>query len=159
MVQEDFTSKIRSFWQLHQQWLIAGILTAILAAGAFLRLYHLGQVGVNEYYASAVKSMLQSWHNFFYVAFEPGGTVSVDKPPLGFWAEALSAYLFGFSGFSLALPNALAGILSIFVIYKLVRRPFGSWTGLAAAAVLAMMPVAVSTERNNTIDGMLALVV
>ena len=159
MVREDFTSKIRSFWQLHQQWLIVGILTAILAAGAFLRLYHLGQAGVNEYYASAVKSMLQSWHNFFYVAFEPGGTVSVDKPPLGFWAEALSAYLFGFSGFSLALPNALAGILSIFVIYKLVRRPFGSWTGLAAAAVLAMMPVAVSTERNNTIDGMLAFVV
>jgi 4-amino-4-deoxy-L-arabinose transferase-like glycosyltransferase len=158
MVQEDFTTKFIVFWQRREQWIVVGALTAILAAGAFLRFYHLGQAGVNEYYAAAVKSMLLSWHNFFFVAFEPGGSVSVDKPPLGFWIETLSAYLFGFSGFALALPNALAGVLSIFVLYKLVRQPFGPWAGLASAAILAMMPVAIATERNNTIDGMLVFV-
>jgi 4-amino-4-deoxy-L-arabinose transferase-like glycosyltransferase len=158
MIQEYLTAKSIAFWQRRQQWIIRGALTAILAAGAFLRFYHLGQAGVNEYYAAAVKSMLLSWHNFFFVAFEPGGSVSVDKPPLGFWIETLSAYLFGFNGFSLALPNALAGVLSIFVIYKLVRQPFGPWAGLASAAVLAVMPVAIATERNNTIDGMLVFV-
>ena len=160
MVQENFTIKISSFWQTRQQWITTGALAAILAVGAFLRFYHLGQAeaGVNTYYAAAVKSMLLSWHNFFFVAFEPGGTLSLDKPPLGFWIETLSARLFGFSGFALALPNALAGVLSIFVIYKIIRRPFGPWAGLASAAALAVMPVAIATERNNTIDGMLAFV-
>jgi 4-amino-4-deoxy-L-arabinose transferase-like glycosyltransferase len=48
--------------------------------------------------------MLTSWHNFFYAAFEPGGSVSVDKPPLGFWLQAISAFFLGVNGFSLALP-------------------------------------------------------
>ena len=139
--------------------LIPALLGLILLLGAFLRFYHLGAAGVgNEYYAAAAKSMLQSWHNFFFVAFEPGGSVSVDKPPLGFWVQALSAYFFGVSGFALALPNAIAGVLSIFVLYKLVRRPFGPWAGLAASLALALTPVAISAERNNTIDGLLVFV-
>ena len=112
MVQEDFTSKIRSFWQLHQQWLIVGILTAILAAGAFLRLYHLGQAGVNEYYASAVKSMLQSWHNFFYVAFEPGGTVSVDKPP---WDSGQKRYPLIYSDLAVSRWHCLTHWLGFYL--------------------------------------------
>ena len=55
------------------------LLVLILVLGAFLRFYQLGASGVgNIYYAAAVKSMLQSWHNFFFAAFEPGGSVSVD---------------------------------------------------------------------------------
>ena len=41
----------------------------------------------NLYYAAAIRSMLQSWHNFFFVSYDPGGFVSVDKPPLGFWIQ------------------------------------------------------------------------
>jgi 4-amino-4-deoxy-L-arabinose transferase-like glycosyltransferase len=145
-----------SFLNKRQNLIIGGLLFAILALGAFLRFYNLGEAGIgNEYYAAAVKSMLLSWKNFFFVAFEPGGSVSVDKPPLGFWIEAASAYLFGLNGFALALPNAIAGVLSIFVTYKLVRRPFGPWIGLVAALTLAVTPSAIATERNNTIDGML----
>jgi 4-amino-4-deoxy-L-arabinose transferase-like glycosyltransferase len=102
--------------------------------------------------------MLLSWHNFFFAAFEPGGSLSVDKPPLGFWVQALSAYFLGVNGFALALPNAIAGVLSIFVVYKIVRRSFGPFPGLLAAAALAVMPVAISAERNNTIDGLLVFV-
>ncbi|MEW6094670.1 MAG: glycosyltransferase family 39 protein [Chloroflexota bacterium] len=143
-----------------QRIIISILLVLILALGAFLRFYHLGEAGVgNQYYAAAVKSMLQSWHNFFYVAFEPGGSVSVDKPPLGFWVQCLSAYFLGVNGFALALPNAIAGVLSIFVVFKLVRRPFGPWAGLVAALALALTPVAISAERNNTIDGLLVFVV
>ena len=142
-----------------QRILIVILLVLILALGAFLRFYKLGEAGVgNQYYAAAVKSMLQSWHNFFFVAFEPGGSVSVDKPPLGFWVQCVSAYFLGVTGFALALPNAIAGVLSIFVVYKLVRRPFGPWAGLAAALALALTPVAISAERNNTIDGLLVFV-
>ncbi|MBI4732983.1 MAG: glycosyltransferase family 39 protein [Chloroflexi bacterium] len=142
-----------------QRIIIPLLFVLILALGAFLRFYQLGEAGVgNQYYAAAVKSMLQSWHNFFFVAFEPGGSVSVDKPPLGFWVQCLSAYFLGVNGFALALPNAVAGVLSIFFIYKLIRRPFGPWAGLAAALALALTPVAISAERNNTIDGLLVFV-
>jgi 4-amino-4-deoxy-L-arabinose transferase-like glycosyltransferase len=153
------TSKIRLFFQDRRKLIVTGLLALVILLAASLRFYQLGSAGVgNAYYAAAVKSMLQSWHNFFFVAFEPGGSVSLDKPPLGFWVQALSAYFLGVTGFALALPNAIAGVLSVFLVYKLVRRPFGPWAGLAAALVLAVTPVAISTERNNTIDGLLVFV-
>ncbi|MFQ5341101.1 MAG: ArnT family glycosyltransferase [Anaerolineae bacterium] len=127
--------------------------------GAFLRFYQLGAYSIgNTYYAATVKSMLTSWHNFFYAAFEPGGSVTVDKPPLGFWVQAISAYFLGVNGFALALPNALAGLGSILLVYHLVRRRFGVWPGLAAALALAVTPVTIAAERNNTIDGLLVFV-
>ncbi|MBT3339162.1 MAG: hypothetical protein HN855_15465 [Anaerolineae bacterium] len=134
-------------------------LVAILALGAFLRLYELGAYSIgNTYYAATVKSMLSSWSNFFFGAFEPGGSVTVDKPPLGFWVQSISAGLLGVNGFALALPNALAGIGSIALTYYLVKEQFSRGAGLVAALTLAVIPVTVSTERNNTIDGLLVFV-
>jgi 4-amino-4-deoxy-L-arabinose transferase-like glycosyltransferase len=131
----------------------------IVLLGAVLRFYKLGAYSIgNSYYAATVKSMLTSWHNFFFAAYEPGGSVTVDKPPLGFWLQAASAYVLGVNGFALALPQALAGTLSIPLLYGLVRRQFGRWAGLIAALALAVTPVAVSAERNNTIDGLLVFV-
>ncbi|MGD8458173.1 MAG: glycosyltransferase family 39 protein [Anaerolineales bacterium] len=140
--------------------LIAAIsLGLIILFGAYLRIYKLGAYSIgNTYYAAAVQSMLTSWKNFFFVAFEPGGSVTVDKPPLGFWVQAVSAYLFGVNGFALALPQALAGLLSIPLLYILVKRYFGIFAGLIAALVLSVIPVTVATERNNTIDGLLVFV-
>ena len=144
---------------IRSKMLPALALAAIIALGAFFRFYQLGAAGVgNEYYAATVKSMLTSWRNFFFVAFEPGGSVSVDKPPLGFWLEAVSAYFLGVTGFALALPNALAGTLAIPLLYSIVKKQFGRLAGLAAALVLATMPITIAAERNNTIDGMLVFV-
>ena len=96
------------------QWLgLAGV----LVASACLNLLQLTREGyANAYYAAAVKSMLQSWHNFFFVSFDPGGFVSVDKPPLGLWIQTASANLFGFHGLSLVLPEAIAGVLAVAVL-------------------------------------------
>jgi len=139
--------------------LTAIALTLIISLGAFLRLYELGAYSIgNTYYAATVKSMLSSWSNFFFGAFEPGGSVTVDKPPLGFWVQSVSAALLGVSGFSLAFPNALAGIGSIGLTYHLIRKQFNTAAGLVAALTLAVVPVTISTERNNTIDGLLVFV-
>lgn len=81
-----------------------------------------GEGYANSYYAAGVKSMLTSWHNFFFVSYDAGGFVSLDKPPLGLWIEAASAKIFGFSGFSLLLPEALAGVLSAALLYHVVAR-------------------------------------
>src|SRR5579871_5687998 len=127
---------------------------ALLAAG--LNLWGLQRAGYgNAYYAAAVLSMLQNWHNFFFVSFDPGGFVSIDKPPLGFWIQAASAKLLGFSGLAILLPEALAGVGSVLLIYHLVKRAFGTGTGLLAALMLALTPVSVSVSRNNTIDSLL----
>ncbi len=147
------------FGMSKQQTAVAVGLGLIALLGAFLRFYKLGTYSIgNIYYAATVQSMLTSWHNFFFASFEPGGSVMVDKPPLGFWVQAASATVLGVNGFALALPQALAGVLSIPLLYALVKRQFGVWAGLIAALVLAITPVAVATERNNTTDGLLLFV-
>ena len=131
----------------------------VLLISIFMNFYQLGQNGfANLYYASAIRSMLDSWHNFFFVSFDPGGFVSIDKPPLGFWLQAASAKIFGFTPFSIFLPQALAGVLSVLLLYYLVRRHFGVVAGLLAALALAISPISVLTNRNNTIDSTLVLV-
>jgi 4-amino-4-deoxy-L-arabinose transferase-like glycosyltransferase len=112
----------------------------------------------NAYYTASVKSMLQSWHNFFFIAAEPGGGVSVDKPPLGLWIEALFGYVFGVSGLALAIPNVLAGVLDIPLLFVIVRRYMGELAGVVAALVMTLTPIFVATHRHNTLDGMLVFV-
>jgi 4-amino-4-deoxy-L-arabinose transferase-like glycosyltransferase len=134
-------------------------LAAVLILSASLNLYGLtGEGYSNNYYSAAVKNMLTSWSNFFFVSFD-AGFVSVDKPPLGLWIQAASAWLFGFSGWSLLLPQAVAGVLSVALIYHLVRRTFGPAAGLLSALVLAVTPIIVATSRNNTMDMLVVLFV
>jgi 4-amino-4-deoxy-L-arabinose transferase-like glycosyltransferase len=142
-----------------RHWLVLAALGAIILLAAFLRFYELGAYGVgNTYYGATVKSMLTSWKNFVFASFEPGGSVTVDKPPLGLWVQAVSAFFLGVNGFALALPQALAGVLSVPLLYYLVKRQFGEWAGLIASLALAIMPAAIATERNNTMDGLLVFV-
>src|SRR5258708_36094110 len=134
-------------------------LGGVMLVSIFMNFYQLGQNGFgNLYYAAAIRSMLDNLHNFFFVAFDPGGFVSIDKPPLGFWLQAASAKIFGFTPFSILLPQALAGVLSVLLLYHLVRRHFGVTAGLLAALALAISPISVLTNRNNTIDSTLVLV-
>jgi len=132
-------------------------LAAILILAAVLDFFQLSRNGfANTYYAAAVRSMSESWHNFFFSSFDPGGYVTIDKPPVGFWFQVLSVKLFGFHGTSLLFPEALAGVFSVALLFYLVRRSFGSLAGLIAGLALAVTPISVATNRNNTIDGLLA---
>jgi 4-amino-4-deoxy-L-arabinose transferase-like glycosyltransferase len=136
---------------------VSTLLIIIIMAFSFgLHMYNIQSIGdANAYYTAAVKSMLQSWSNFFFVAAEPGGSVTVDKPPLGLWIEAVFAYFLGVSGFSVSLPNILAGVLGILLLYVMVKKYMGELAGLVAAFVMAITPVFVATNRNNTMDGLL----
>jgi 4-amino-4-deoxy-L-arabinose transferase-like glycosyltransferase len=134
-------------------------LSAIMLISVFMNFFQLGQNGFgNLYYASGIRSMLDNWHNFFFVSYDPGGFVTIDKPPLGFWLQVGSAKLLGFTPFSVFLPQAIAGVLSVLLLYYLVRRHFGVVAGLLAALGLALSPISVVTNRNITIDSTLALV-
>jgi 4-amino-4-deoxy-L-arabinose transferase-like glycosyltransferase len=136
----------------------AGVFLTILGLSFALELVGLqSEAFGNTYYAAAVESMLANWHNFFFVSSDLAGFVSVDKPPLGLWIQVLSARLLGFNGVALLLPQALAGVASVSLLYVLVRRVYGGAAGLIAAAVLAVMPISVVTARNNTMDTTLVL--
>jgi len=132
------------------------LVIVIMVFSVGLHMYNIEAIGdANAYYTAAVKSMMQSWGNFFFVAAEPGGSVTVDKPPLGLWIEAVFAYFLGVSGFSVSLPNILAGVLGIPLLYVMVKKYMGELAGLTAAFVMAITPVFVATNRNNTMDGLL----
>src|SRR6266705_4370295 len=132
-------------------------LVGIILISVFMDFYRLGQNGFGSYYPPAVRSMMDSWHNFFFASYDPGGFVTIDKPPVGFWFQVASAKLFGFTPFSVLLPQALAGVLSVLLLYSLVRRHFGVTAGLLAALALALSPISIVTNRNNTVDSTLAL--
>ncbi|MBA3415639.1 MAG: glycosyltransferase family 39 protein, partial [Chloroflexia bacterium] len=112
----------------------------------------------NPYYAATVRSMLEGWPTFFFASFDPAGFVAVDKPPLGFWVQALSAKLLGYKGVALLLPQVLATVGSVVLLWWLVRRPFGPAAGMLAALALALTPIAVATGRTTTIDSLLVLI-
>ena len=134
-------------------------MAAVTALGAVLRFYAFAKVHPNPYYDAAVRSMGESWHNFFFGAAEPAGGVSVDKMPFDLWLQVASVKLFGFDTVSLRLPEALAGTLAIPLLFDLVRRLFGSLAGFVGALALAVMPIAVLTARSDTMDSLMMLFV
>ncbi len=131
---------------------------AITLGAAVLRLAHIGQVPPDPFYDAAVRSMGMSWHNFFFGAFEPGGSISIDKPPVDLWLQVVSVKLLGFSSTTLKLPEALAGIASVALLYVVVRRMWSAPAGIAAAVAMAVLPIAVITARSDTMDGVMMLV-
>ncbi len=103
----------------------------------------------NTYYAAAVRAMTHSWRNFFFGAFDPGGFITVDKPPMALWFQAASAKIFGFSSWSLLLPGALAGAASVALLWAIVHRRFGTTAATVAASALALSPINVAVNRIN----------
>ena len=133
------------------------VLLAIAALAALSYAWGMGSDTLETFYAAAVRSMSESWHNFFFASFDPWGTVSVDKLPGSFWVQALSVRVFGFHTWSLVLPQAVEGTLTVLVLYRAVRRVAGAGAGLVAAAALAATPVTILLNRGNISDTLLIL--
>jgi 4-amino-4-deoxy-L-arabinose transferase-like glycosyltransferase len=138
------------------EWALLALITLGAAA---LRLIAIGRVETDPFYDAAVRSMGLSWHNFFFGAYEPGASVSIDKPPVDLWLQVATVKLFGFTSTTLKLPEAIAGIAAVPVLFVAVRRIWSVTAGLAAAAALAVLPVDVITSRSDTMDGVMMLLI
>src|SRR3954462_1365008 len=133
-------------------------LGALLVLAGVLYLWALDRNGfANEYYSAAVRSMSTSWHAFLYGSFDASGVMTVDKPPLALWVQALSARAFGFNPLAMLVPQALMGMASVGLLYDLVRRRFGRLAGFAGGLVLALTPMTVAISRHNNPDALLVL--
>lgn len=109
------------------------------------------------YYAAAVRSMSASWHDFFFGAFDPAGTITLDKLPGALWVQALSVRLFGLHGWALVLPQVVEGTATVLVVYRAVRRLAGPPAGLIAAGLVAAAPAAATLDRGNIPDTLMIL--
>lgn len=146
----DATLAVARRWRLD--------LLGLLALAGVLNLWSLSRNGwANEYYSAAVRSMSTSWHDFLFASLDRAGVMTVDKPPLALWVQALSVRLFGYHPLSVLVPQALMGMASVALVYDLVRRRFGRLGGFVAGLVLALTPITVAISRHNNPDALLIL--
>ncbi len=128
----------------------------LCTAGAYL--WDLSASGyANSFYAAAVQAGTKSWKALFFGSLDASNFITVDKPPASLWVMALSGRIFGFSSWSMLVPQALEGVAAAWLLYAAVRRWFGDWAGLAAGAVFALTPVAALMFRFNNPDALLVL--
>jgi 4-amino-4-deoxy-L-arabinose transferase-like glycosyltransferase len=100
----------------------------LLAVTALLYLFNLSRNGyANDFYAAAVQAGTKSWK------------------------------VFGVNSWSILAPEALEGVLAVFLLYAAVRRWFGPGAGLVAGLVLALTPAAALIFRFNNPDALLVL--
>ncbi len=132
------------------------VLLPIVLLAAFLNGYGIwNDQYANSYYTTAVGSMLSNFHNFFYASLDSAGSVTVDKPPVVFWIQTAFAYVFGLHGWSVILPQVLAGIGSVLLIYFMVKPTYGLAAARISALAMATVPVVAAVSRTNNIDSML----
>jgi 4-amino-4-deoxy-L-arabinose transferase-like glycosyltransferase len=133
-------------------------LGGLIGLAAVLNMWALGQNGwANTYYSAAVRSMSTNWHDFLYGSLDQSGVMTVDKPPLALWVQALSVRVFGYHPLSILVPDALIGVVTVVLLYDLVRRLFGRFAGFVAGLALATTPITVAMSRHNNPDALLAL--
>jgi len=111
----------------------------------------------NEYYAMAVQAGSTSWKAWFFGSLDASNFITVDKTPASLWVMGLSGRIFGFSTWSMLIPQALMGVASVGFVYVAVRRWFSANAALLAGAILALTPVAVLMFRFNNPDALLVL--
>jgi len=133
-------------------------LLALLVATALLYLLGLSRNGwANEFYAGAAQAGTESWKAFLFGSLDSSSFITVDKPAGFLWPMELSARVFGVNYWSLLVPQALAGVASVGVLYATVRRWFGPSAALIAGTVMALTPVATLIFRFNDPDAFITL--
>jgi 4-amino-4-deoxy-L-arabinose transferase-like glycosyltransferase len=135
-------------------------LVMLLVGTGVLYLWNLGSEGnANSFYAAAVQAGSESWKAWFFGAIDKAASITVDKPPASLWLMGLSARIFGYSTWSMLVPEALAGVASVWLLYATVKRVAGPVAGLIAGGLFALTPAAVLIFRFNNPDAVLLLLV
>lgn len=112
---------------------------------------------MHSYYGAAVRSMSMSWRAFWSGGFDPAASITIDKIPGSFWLQALSVRAFGYHDWAVALPQTIEAVLTVLVLYKVIRRWSGPSAGLIGALVMACTPIAAALARSEIVDTLLTL--
>lgn len=131
------------------------LLTGIFGLLFFLRLGAVGAVDYDEaVYAEVSRGM---YLNGQYLDPVQGNEPFYEKPPLLYWTQVLGYHVFGVGEWGLRFFNALAGVLTVLLVYLLARRPLGEEVAFLAAWILGSSLQMLVISRLALTDGLLTL--
>ena len=106
-------------------------------------------------YAEIPREMVQ---NADWVVPRLNGLRYFEKPPLGYWANAVSLMVFGESNFAVRVVSALsAGLTAVLVYWLALRTGFDRRTALLAGAIYLSCAEVYLVGTFNVLDNLLAL--
>lgn len=133
-------------------------LVVLLAGTAALFLWGLDRNGwANPYYSAAAQAGSQDWKAFFFGSLDAGNLITIDKPPLSVWIMSLSVRLFGLNFWAILVPQALMGVATTWLIYKIIRRSHPAAPALLGGLIYATTPVVVLMSRFNNPEPLMGL--
>lgn len=149
----DNSSSFSLFGQPIPSW---GMLIIILVLAACLRFYQLGTNPPSPYWeevalgydAYSIAKTGKDFHGNPYplLSFPSFGDY---KPSGYFYVLAPFVKILGLSALSVRLPSAIAGVISVGVLYLITKEYFDSRVAVIAAALLAASPWALQFSRGG----------
>ncbi|MGW3119402.1 ArnT family glycosyltransferase [Streptomyces sp. NPDC001107] len=132
-------------------------LAAVLVVATVLYSWGIGHAALHPFYGAAIRSMAGSWRAFFFGGLDASGSISIDKLPGAFWPDAVSVWIFGPHTWAAALPQVVEGVLTVWLLHRIVRAWAGPFAALIAALALTLTPVTVALNRATIPDTALTL--
>ncbi len=112
-------------------------LRPVFAAGAVIWLLGLGFRGLYNpdegRYAEIPREMLASGD---WVIPHLNGLVYIEKPPLQYWATAISEAIFGQNDWAARLYTGLCALATVYALWAMIRREWGAQAAARAAIML-----------------------
>ena len=132
-------------------------LAAVLVLATALYAWGIGNAALHPFYGAAIRSMSESWRAFFFGGLDASGSITIDKLPGAFWPDAVSVWLFGPHTWAAALPQVVEGVLTVWLLHRIVRAWAGPFAALIAALALTLTPITVALNRATIPDTALTL--
>jgi 4-amino-4-deoxy-L-arabinose transferase-like glycosyltransferase len=133
-------------------------LRALFAVSAALWLIGLGFRGLfnpdEGRYAEIPREILASGD---WVIPHLNGLVYIEKPPLQYWATAISEALFGQNDWAARLYTGLCALATVYVLWAMIRREWGAVAAARAAIMLGSSLLFVLLGHQLTLDMSLTL--
>ncbi len=102
----------------------------------------------HPYYSGSARTLASNPRWLFSGAFDSGGFVTVDKPPIGLWPTALGVRVFGPTSIGFVLPSAIMTALAAWFVSRSVGRKMSI---VVMLVVLATPGIAV-LARSSLVD-------
>jgi 4-amino-4-deoxy-L-arabinose transferase-like glycosyltransferase len=133
------------------RWLVLLVIVA-----GFMFFFGLGNRGLNEpdeaRYAEVPREMVESGD---YISPRLDGLLFLDKPPLMYWATALSYQVFGVNEFGARFPVALCALVGVVAVFLIGRQMGGPMAGFLSGWILVTSLEYFILARTLTLDMML----
>ena len=145
---------------IKKHWNLVALVVIVLVA-AVLRLYHLGSLPNSLYIdevaiavdAASIAQTGKDMHGgpWFTAIFPSYGDY---KLPVYIWFTAVSEKIFGQTDFAVRLPSAIAGVLTVVIVYALALELFEhesrkKFIALCSATAVAIMPWSILFSRTG----------